>query len=123
MAMNSSSAKRPMISMASAASRRNVRCVPITVGLNDDEVDAGHAQPDDENVEERDHPGYGAPPALVPMAPISTSSMQAIAPSLWSGKSTGEPHSYADPGWCESPSGTVAQAVSKQDLERDKIKV
>ncbi len=31
--------------------------------------------------------------------------------------------SYADPGWYQAPSGTVAQAASKQDLERDGIKV
>jgi hypothetical protein len=31
--------------------------------------------------------------------------------------------SYADPGWYESPPGTVAQAASKQDLKRDGIKV
>ncbi len=31
--------------------------------------------------------------------------------------------SYADPGWYQPPSGTVAQAASKQDLERDGINV
>jgi FtsP/CotA-like multicopper oxidase with cupredoxin domain len=30
--------------------------------------------------------------------------------------------SYADPGWYQAPRGTVAQAASKQDLERDGIK-
>jgi FtsP/CotA-like multicopper oxidase with cupredoxin domain len=29
--------------------------------------------------------------------------------------------SYADPGWYQAPQGTVAQAASKQDLERDGI--
>jgi FtsP/CotA-like multicopper oxidase with cupredoxin domain len=29
--------------------------------------------------------------------------------------------SYADPGWYQAPPGTVAQAASKQDLERDGI--
>jgi hypothetical protein len=29
---------------------------------------------------------------------------------------------YADPGWYQAPRGTVAQAASKQDLERDRIK-
>jgi len=31
--------------------------------------------------------------------------------------------SYADPGWYQAPSGTVAQAASKQELERDGIVV
>ena len=31
--------------------------------------------------------------------------------------------SYADPGWYQPPPGTVAQAASKQDLERDGIKL
>jgi manganese oxidase len=30
--------------------------------------------------------------------------------------------SYADPGWYQPPAGTVAQAASKEDLERDGIK-
>jgi hypothetical protein len=29
--------------------------------------------------------------------------------------------SYTDPGWYKPPPGTVAQAASKQDLERDGI--
>jgi manganese oxidase len=28
---------------------------------------------------------------------------------------------YEDPGWYQPPQGTVAQAASKQDLERDGI--
>ncbi len=31
--------------------------------------------------------------------------------------------SYADPGWYQPPAGTVAQKASRQDLERDGIKV
>ena len=31
--------------------------------------------------------------------------------------------SYADPGWYQPPSGTVAEAASNQDLERDGIKM
>jgi len=30
--------------------------------------------------------------------------------------------SHADPGWYQAPRGTVAQAASKLDLERDGIK-
>jgi hypothetical protein len=29
--------------------------------------------------------------------------------------------SYADPGWYQAPPGTVAQAASRQELERDGI--
>ena len=29
--------------------------------------------------------------------------------------------SYADPGWYQAPRGTMAQAASKQELERDGI--
>jgi hypothetical protein len=31
--------------------------------------------------------------------------------------------SYADPGWYQSPAGTLAQVASRQDLERDGITV
>ena len=30
---------------------------------------------------------------------------------------------YADPGWYQPPAGTVAQKASRQDLERDGIKL
>jgi hypothetical protein len=30
---------------------------------------------------------------------------------------------YADPGWYQPPTGTVAEAATKQELQRDGIRV